>query len=219
MDLHPHRQCRCDHSDLPHLRNGPDGLQRELRRPTGNARITGSGQLHDHVAFERRVSVSSSGAVTVTGNPAAGSYTVSGTDTDGFGDLGIWSYTLVLTASTISQNAPKSNSVAPISSAKFTEKLSTSGGVAPVSFVTVATTKPSGATGGLKVSSSGEVSTTGLLTAGTYSASGTDSDALGDAGKWSLHLDGHQVGNHPGGAVLEHTRLSPSPPARASPTS
>ena len=134
------------------------------------------------------VSVSSSGAVTVTGNPAAGSYTVSGTDTDGFGDLGIWSYTLVLTASTISQNAPKSNSVAPTSSAKFTEKLSTSGGVAPVSFVTVATTKPSGATGGLKVSSSGEVSTTGLLTAGTYSASGTDSDALGDAGKWSFTL-------------------------------
>jgi len=134
------------------------------------------------------LSVSSSGEVTVTGKPEAGTYTVSGTDSDGFRDTGIWSYSLTLTASSISQSAPRSNSVTPAASASFTQQLTTSGGTQPVKFVTVATTESNGATTGLRVSSSGVVSTTGALVAGSYTASGTDSDTLSDTGKWNFTL-------------------------------
>ena len=49
------------------------------------------------------LSVSPSGVVTTTGTLAAGGYTVSGTDANGLGDTGTWSYTLTVTAVTMTQ--------------------------------------------------------------------------------------------------------------------
>jgi len=42
------------------------------------------------------VSVSSAGAVTTSGTLATGTYTVSGTDSDGSGDAGTWTYILTV---------------------------------------------------------------------------------------------------------------------------
>ncbi len=48
------------------------------------------------------IAVSSSGAISVTSQLGVGSYTVSGTDKDNSGGTGIWTYTLQVTANTLS---------------------------------------------------------------------------------------------------------------------
>ena len=50
-----------------------------------------------------------SGAVSTSGTLNAGDYTVSGTDADGFGDTGTWTFTLHVTAVTIAQGNPTSD--------------------------------------------------------------------------------------------------------------
>ncbi len=131
------------------------------------------------------LSVSSSGAVsTVSGPLAAGSYPVSGTDSDALGDTGTWSYTLTVTGVTITQTAPTTGSTTTTGSSTFTAQLEpTTENGSPVTYVT---TTPNAH---LSVSSSGAVSTvSGPLAAGSYPVSGTDSDALGDTGTWSYTL-------------------------------
>ena len=130
--------------------------------------------------------VSSSGTVSSTGTLAVGGYTISGTDTDSYGDTGTWSYSLTVTRGAITQTAPFLNSTTPTKSASFTNTLATTGQTGAVTFVT--TTPAPGLSGGLKVSSAGVVTTTGALTAGAYSAAGTDSDTYGDTGTWSYSL-------------------------------
>jgi hypothetical protein len=133
--------------------------------------------------------VSSSGAITTAGGILdAGSYTVSGTDSDVYGDTGTWSYTLTVSAVAISQDAPTSGSVSTANSVGFTDQLATSGQNAAVSFVTTA---PNAA---LAVSSSGAITTTGTLVSGSYTVSGTDSDVYGDNGTWSYTLTVHAAG-------------------------
>ena len=90
------------------------------------------------------------------------------------------------TPTTITQAAPFSNSTTPAKSASFTNTLATTGNTGAVTFVT--TSAPPGSAGGIRVSSSGVVTTTGALSAGTYKASGTDSDSSGDTGIWSFSL-------------------------------
>jgi len=131
------------------------------------------------------LSVSSSGAIATTGALAAGSYTVSGTDSDAYGDTGTWSYTLTVTAVAIAQDAPTAGSVSTTNSAGFTDQIATSGQNGPVSFVT---TLPNASLG---VSSSGAIATTGALAAGSYTVSGTDGDPYGDTGTWSYTLTVH----------------------------
>ena len=126
--------------------------------------------------------VSSTGAVSLSRPLAVGTYTAVGTDADPYGDAGTWSYTLTITASRIDQSAPTENSVTPSASANFTEHLATSGNTGTVSFTTTSSSP------GIKVSSAGVVSTTGLLAVGSHTVSGTDADAYGDSGVWSFTL-------------------------------
>ena len=79
----------------------------------------------------------------------------------------------------ITQFAPFGSSVTTTGSAAFTDTLKTSSTGVTFSHVSTAD---------LSVSSTGKVTTTGSLGVGTYSISGTDSNALGDMGSWSYTL-------------------------------
>ncbi len=128
-----------------------------------------------------------------TSSPGHFTYTVTATSNDtGTGTASI-TYTVVTpppppppTHTTITQTAPFSNSTTSAKSASFTNTLTTTGNTGAVTFVT--TSAPPGSAGGIKVSSSGVVTTTGALSAATYRASGTDSDSSGDTGTWSFSL-------------------------------
>ncbi|MGO9965440.1 MAG: beta strand repeat-containing protein [Acidimicrobiales bacterium] len=133
------------------------------------------------------ISVSTGGLVTALTPPVpVGSYTVSGTVTDGSGDTGPWTYTLNVTAAPITQTAPMSGSTTPAQSSSFSDTLATTGNIGSASFTV--TSSPPGPGGGLKVSSSGTVSTTGKLAAGNYTVSGNDTDNYGDTGMWTYSL-------------------------------
>jgi hypothetical protein len=92
------------------------------------------------------------------------------------------SFKFTAAAKVISQNLPESNSVATASSSTFKDQLATSGNNGTVTYTQTAGT-PS-----VVVSSTGAVSTSGALKAGTYTASGTTSDASGDAGTFTYAL-------------------------------
>jgi uncharacterized repeat protein (TIGR02543 family) len=84
---------------------------------------------------------------------------------------------------TLDQTSATSGSVSTTGSGTFTAgPITVSGSTGTVTFVTTATS-PS-----LVVSASGKISTTGVLSAGTYSVSGTDSDAQSDTGDWVYTL-------------------------------
>ena len=128
------------------------------------------------------LSVSSSGVITTTGALSAGVYTVSGTDHDSNGDTGAWSYSLTVTGA-ITQSSLLTASTTTSASATFIPgTITTSGNVGAVTFVTT-TSSPA-----LNVSSSGVITTTGALSAGVYTVSGTDHDSNGDTGAWSYSL-------------------------------
>jgi putative nucleotidyltransferase with HDIG domain len=136
----------------------------------------------DTTTANANLAVASSGAMTTSGTLAAGSYTVSGTDADPYGDSGAWSYTLTVTAVPINQSTPMTGSVSTANSAGFTAQLSTAGQNGTVSFTT---TSP---IANLSVASSGAITTSGTLAAGSYTVSGTDADSYGDSGTWSYTL-------------------------------
>jgi uncharacterized repeat protein (TIGR02543 family) len=123
------------------------------------------------------------GALSVSGSP----YTVTGTDSDTFGDHGTWTYSLTVAPSVsrtpITQSSPTAGTVTSTLSGSYTAgPITVEDNAGQVTFVT---TKPSQ---DLTVSSSGLISTTGPLTAGTYTVSGTDSDLAGDSGTWMYSL-------------------------------
>jgi outer membrane protein assembly factor BamB len=127
--------------------------------------------------------VSSSGVVTTSGFLAAGTYTATGTTADGYGDTGTFTYTLTVTAVTIVQGSPTIGTVTTIASNTFTHRLSAASGyVAPVTWIQ-GTGSPR-----LLVSSSGKVTTSGSLAAGTYTATGTTADGYGDTGTFTYRL-------------------------------
>ena len=144
---------------------------------------------HGGVAFtqatgQQYLNVSSSGLVTsANGLLSPGSYSVTGTDRDTQGNSGVYSFQLVVTSHGIVQSAPSYGSVASSNSAGFTDQLSTSQNVGPVTFVQ--TTGSSS----IVISPTGVVTTTGLLTPGVYHASGTTTDAYGDSGSFLYALD------------------------------
>jgi hypothetical protein len=92
------------------------------------------------------------------------------------------SFSFTAKAKVISQNLPVANTVAATASSSFKDQLVTSGNQGTVSY-TQSTGSPS-----VAVSSSGAVSTSGALKAGTYTATGTTTDASGDAGTFSYSL-------------------------------
>jgi hypothetical protein len=128
--------------------------------------------------------VSSTGAVSTKGTLAAGTYTVSGTVTDAYGDSGTWSFTLTVTASTITQTAPTSAAVKLTQLAGFKTQLNVTGNLGTVTY-TEATSADSG---DVLVSATGQVTAKSTLAVGTYTVSGTVTDAYGDSGTWSFTL-------------------------------
>jgi outer membrane protein OmpA-like peptidoglycan-associated protein len=129
------------------------------------------------------------GSLPVSGSP----YTITGTDADTFGDSGMWTYTLSVESSgtgrppgaptTLVQTSSTTASVQNTSSGTFTAgpiTVENSAGV--VKFVTTKSSVD------VAVSSAGLISTTGPLSVGTYSVSGTDSDKIGDTGTWTFTL-------------------------------
>jgi hypothetical protein len=128
------------------------------------------------------VVVSAGGAVSTTGTLAAGSCTVSGTDSDTDSDTGTWSYALTITPVTVTQASPAGGTTTTTGSAGFTDQLAPASLNGNVTFVTSSTGC------GVVVSEGGVVSTTGSLDAGSCTVSGTDSDVAGDTGTWTYTL-------------------------------
>lgn len=130
------------------------------------------------------LAVGSSGQIATVGGPlAVGSYPVSGSATDAFGDTANWSYTLSVTPVTLTQVAPKSATINTVGSTTFADQLAVSGSVGALAFVTGSSSPH------LTVSGSGGVMTSGgPLVVGSYTVSGTDSDSLGNTGTWTYTL-------------------------------
>lgn len=104
-----------------------------------------------------------------------------GADFNGYGWIDA-SFNFAVAAKVVSQNLPESGAATAVGSAGFTDQLVTSGNTGAVTY-----TQTSG-TPSLVVSSSGGVTTAGTLSAGTYTASGTTSDASGDTGTFTFSL-------------------------------
>ncbi len=124
--------------------------------------------------------VSPTGLVSTSGALTAGSYVARGTTTDAAGDTGTFAFRLVVGA--LTQDAPLRATTSASASATFTDQLAVTGASGAVTF-----TQTSG-TPSLVVSPTGLVSTSGALTAGSYVASGTTVDAVGDTGTFTLTL-------------------------------
>jgi hypothetical protein len=126
--------------------------------------------------------VSSIGVISTTGGSlGVGTYPINGTTNDAFGDTGTFTYTLTVTASTLTQTAPTTGAVTNPGSAAFADQLHVSGNVGAVSY-----TKTGGS--GLNVSSTGAITTIGSLSGSAYTATGTDIDTLGNIGTFSYTL-------------------------------
>jgi major membrane immunogen (membrane-anchored lipoprotein) len=126
------------------------------------------------------LTVSSTGLVATDGALAEGTYSVTGATSDASGDSG--TFTFILNVGTITQSAPTTDSLTTIVAATFTYQLVVTGSSEAVSYV-----QTSGMPN-LTVSSAGLLSTDGTLTAGSYVARGSTSDASGDTGTFFYNL-------------------------------
>jgi major membrane immunogen (membrane-anchored lipoprotein) len=145
--------------------------------------------------------VSASGAVTTSGALPDGTYTASGTTSDPHGDLGTFSLTLEV--GVLLQASPTAANVKASGSAAFSDQLSVTGNTGTVTF-TQSTGTPS-----LIVNSSGLLTTSGTLAAGSYSATGTASDPSGDEGSYAFTLTvGKLVQRTPTAASVAESSLS-----------
>jgi hypothetical protein len=139
-------------------------------------------------ASNPHVNVTPSGLVETVGATvgaplAVGTYTVSGTVSDAYGDTGAWTYTLTVTKGTIICNGPGRRVTRSDSGRDFDDHLVASGWSGSVTFDV---TSPNSH---LHISNDGNVTTVGgPLAPGSYTFSGTDTDPYGNAGKWSYTL-------------------------------
>jgi hypothetical protein len=127
------------------------------------------------------LTVSSAGLVATSGALAKGSYVATGTTSDTNGHSGTFSFTLNVGTITQSPVEPASTSVTASSS--FTSQLAVTGNTGAVTY-----TQVSGAPQ-MTISSTGLVGTDGQLAKGTYSVTGTTSDASGDGGTFTFILN------------------------------
>jgi hypothetical protein len=123
--------------------------------------------------------VSSSGLVTTSGTLPFGVYAASGTSAGG-GLTG--TFTFVLTVGAITQLSPDAASSPVSATASFTNQIELAGAIGMTTF-----TQTSGAPA-LVVTSSGLITTSGALSPGSYTVTGTVSDAAGDQGAYSFTL-------------------------------
>jgi hypothetical protein len=92
------------------------------------------------------------------------------------------SFPFSVTSKTLSQNLPESATLATASTSGYTTQLTSSGNTGTVTYTQKAGTPQ------VIVSSSGAVTTSGALAAGTYTATGTTADPNGDAGTFTFKL-------------------------------
>ena len=124
--------------------------------------------------------VSATGLVSASGALPSGTYVASGTTSDTHGNTGTFSLTLKV--GVLLQNSLTSAAVKMSGQAKYTAQLSVTGARGVVTYV-----QTSGMPD-LLVSAAGLVTTSGTLVPGTYTATGTESDAKGDLGVFTLTL-------------------------------
>jgi hypothetical protein len=136
--------------------------------------------LFTETAGTPQILVSSTGVVTTSGALAAGTYSARGTVTDASGDSG--TFTFSLTVGALKQRAPMTATTTTADSAAFSTQLDVGANLGPVTYV-----QTTGAPA-LLVSSTGVVTTSGALPAGTYNAAGTTSDTTGDSGDFIFTL-------------------------------
>ena len=139
------------------------------------------------------VTVSYGGAVTATGQEATGSDALTGYVTDTSGDVGTWSYTLTVNASSsgsLTQAAQTSATFVAGTSGVF--PLSVSGATGNVDY-SLSQVTINGAVSSLPASmtfsSAGSISVAATVTASTYVLSGLVADTSGDVGTWSYTLN------------------------------
>jgi uncharacterized repeat protein (TIGR02543 family) len=120
--------------------------------------------------------------ISTTGALAEGNYTISGTDHDTNGHTGTWTYTLTVT-NAIVQTSPTTGVTTALASRTFNPgSIIVTNNTGAVTFVTTVSST------GLSVTGGGVVTTKGALAAGSYTVSGTDSDAGGNTGTWKYTL-------------------------------
>ena len=120
--------------------------------------------------------------ISTTGGLALGVYKISGTDRDTGGDTGTWTFTLTV-SNAITQTSSTTAGTTSRSSSTFTPgSITVANNTGAVTFVTTVSST------GLKVSGRGVITTTGTLAAGSYTVSGTDSDASDNVGTWTYTL-------------------------------
>ncbi len=158
---------------------------------TYSAPLTTSGSDGNGVTFSGTsvptgLAVENEDEIVTTGTLAATTYTISGTDVDGSGDNGNWTFTLTVTAGTITQTSPTSGTVSIAGSTAFTAQ------VTPTTANGEAVTYAKGASPqspDLSITGGGLISTVGgPLAAGSYTISGTTSNSEGDSGTWTFTL-------------------------------
>ena len=93
------------------------------------------------------------------------------------------SFTFTAAAKALSQNLPVTASVATTGESGFSAQLTSSGNTGTVTYTQTAGSP------GIVVSGTGAVTTSGKLTAGTYTASGTTADPNGDSGTFTFKLN------------------------------
>ena len=103
-----------------------------------------------------------------------------GTDSDAFGRVGQWQFTLTVKSHPITQSSPTSGSVTTTGSAAFTNQITMTGNSGAVTFA------KTGGGAALAVSSSGQITTTGTLAIDTYTATGSHESMLRGAPGLSL---------------------------------
>jgi major membrane immunogen (membrane-anchored lipoprotein) len=145
--------------------------------------------------------VSATGLVTTSGLLPDGTYTAIGTTSDPHGDIG--SFSLTLEVGVLLQGSLMAANVKASGSASFSDQLTVTGSTGTVTYMQ-ATGTPS-----LIVSPSGLVTTSGALTAGAYTATGTVSDPDGDEGSYTFTLTvGKLVQRTPTAASVASSSLS-----------
>ena len=128
------------------------------------------------------ITVSSTGLVSVAATAPAGTYTVSGTDADASGDAGTWTLAITVKARGLALTVPALTATTSAGVAYAGQLTATLAGGATTGTLTFTTTSTASA---LSVSSTGALSLASTVTPGSYSASGTVTDAFGDTGTWS----------------------------------
>jgi hypothetical protein len=111
---------------------------------------------------------------------APGSYVVTGTTSDTGGNTGTFSATVDV--GVLLQNSPLTASVKVSGSSTYSEQLGITGATGSVTYAQTSGTP------NLIVGSSGLITTSGSLAAGTYVAKGTSTDSVGDKGTFTFTL-------------------------------